>query len=273
MATIDGGQFFMGSDDPKADDDEKPAHNVTLSPFCIDLKEVTVAQYKECSDNGKCKRAATEVWWPEIEDADKKLYSPLCNINDPVGKAQHPINCVDWDMAKAFCDVQGKRLPTEAEWEYAARGPDGRIYPWGDDPPDARHLNACGSECVDWEKKNKVKKILPPMYDGNDGYPITAPVGSFPLGASRYGLLDVVGNVWEWAGDYEGRYESGAQTDPTGPSEGKERVIRGGAWNGSFPSWVRPSQRYSYPPESKTHVIGFRCAESQSAVGGKKPAK
>lgn len=260
MVFIDGGQFFMGSDDPKADDDEKPSHNVTLSPYCIDVHEVTVAEYKACSDKGKCKRAASEVWWPDITEKEKKTYSQVCTINDPIAKAQHPINCVDWDQARIYCEANGKKLPTEAEWEFAARGPDGRIYPWGDDAPDARHLNACGTECVDWGKKHGEQ--LKAMYDGNDGFALTAPVGSFPMGASRYGLLDIVGNVWEWAYDFEGRYDSSAQTDPTGPKDGKERVVRGGAWNGSFPSWVRPSQRYSSTPDVKSHAYGFRCAKS-----------
>ncbi len=259
MASIAGGQFFMGSDDPKADDDEKPAHNVTLSPYCIDLKEVTVADYKACSDGGKCKRAKNEVDYPDMTVEEKKVYSPLCNINDPKARAEHPINCVSWDMASLYCKAQEKRLPTESEWEFAARGPDGRVYPWGDVEPDGRHLNACGKECVDWGKK--VGQKLTAMYDGDDGFPNTAPVGSFPMGASRYGLLDVVGNVWEWASDWEGRYTPDASTDPPGPADGKERVIRGGAWNGALPSWVRPSQRYAFPPETYSFAVGFRCAK------------
>ena len=260
MASIPGGQFFMGSDDPKADDDEKPAHNVTLRPFCIDTKEVTVGKYKACSDSGKCKRASTEVDFPDITPEEKKVYSPLCNVNDPKAKADHPINCVDWDMANIYCTTNGKRLPTEAEWEFAARGPDGRIYPWGDEPPDERHLNACGKECLAWAKKVGAEESKS-MYPGDDGYPNTAPVGSFPMGASRYGLFDVVGNVWEWAGDFEGRYTDQAAKDPTGPKEGTERVVRGGAWNGAFPAWVRPSQRYAMVPATRSHVVGFRCAK------------
>jgi eukaryotic-like serine/threonine-protein kinase len=167
MAFIPGGQFFMGSDDPKADDDEKPAHNVKLSPFCIDLKEVSVTQYKACSDDGKCKRASAMAEWPDITDAEKKVYTPLCNIGDPIAKGDHPINCVEWSMADTYCAQNGKRLPTEAEWEFAARGPDGRIYPWGDDAPDQKHLNACGKECVAWGKKTGEKVMA--MYEGTTG--------------------------------------------------------------------------------------------------------
>jgi len=261
MAEIPGGPFFMGSD--KGEDEEKPAHKVTLAPYCMDLKEVTVAEYEKCrKENGGCKRIDPEVSWPDITDKQKKLYAPLCNITDPAGKGDHPINCITWELSKNFCESTGKRLPTEAEWEFAARGPGEPIYPWGDEPPDETRLNACGKECVAWGKK--VGEQVKAMYEGDDGYPNTAPVGKFPKGASRYGLLDVVGNVWEWTNDWDGMYTTDAQTDPKGPEKGTDRVVRGGAWNGSFPSWVRPSQRYSFPPATKSHAVGFRCAKSQN---------
>jgi eukaryotic-like serine/threonine-protein kinase len=257
MAEIPGGKFFMGSD--TGEDNEKPAHNVTLSPYCIDLTEVTVSDYKRCSDGGGCKRAWAVVDWPDITPRDKKLFTPLCNINDPDGKAKHPVNCVDWQMAVSYCEEQKKRLPTSAEWEFAARGPDGRVYPWGDEAPDESRLNACGAECLAWGKK--AGEQVKAMYPGDDKFAHTAPVGSFPKGASRYGLLDVVGNVWEWTFDWDGNYEAKAETDPKGPGKGEERVVRGGAWNGAFPTWVRPSFRYSFPPETKSHAVGFRCAK------------
>ena len=257
MAEIPGGKFFMGSDTGEAN--EKPAHNVMLSPYCMDKTEVTVDAYKKCSDAGECKRAWAVVDWPDITPRDKKLFTPLCNINDPEGKKEHPVNCVDWQMAVSYCEAQKKRLPTSAEWEFAARGPDGRIYPWGDETPDETRLNACGAECMAWGKK--VNEQVKAMYMGDDKFPHTAPVGSFPKGASRYGLLDVVGNVWEWTFDWDGAYSSGAENDPKGPGKGDERVVRGGAWNGAFPTWVRPSFRYSFPPETKSHAVGFRCAK------------
>ena len=231
-----------------------------LSPYCIDEREVTTAQYKACSDEGKCKRAPTRVDWPEITPQLREVFSPLCNANAPDQRGAHPINCVDWEMANLYCSAQGDRLPTEAEWEFAARGPDGRIYPWGDEAPDPTRLNACDKQCA--ALGNAHGQQWPAMFPGDDGFASTAPVGSFPAGKSRYGLLDIVGNVWEWTADWMGPYGKDALTDPAGPATGEERVLRGGAWNASKADWLRPSYRYSEPAEAKTHVIGFRCARS-----------
>jgi formylglycine-generating enzyme required for sulfatase activity len=258
MAEIPGGKFFMGAD--TGNHDEQPAHSVALSPFCIDKTLVTVAAYKACSDVGECKRASAVVDWPDVTDRQKKIYTPLCNINDFEGRADHPINCVDWQMAVSYCEFKKRRLPTEAEFEFAARGPDGRIYPWGDEKPDETRLNACGKECVEWGK-NVGERVMA-MYPGDDGYANTSPVGAFPKGASRYGLFDVVGNVWEWTADWLSPYDAAPQKDPQGPTKGTERAVRGGAWNGAYPSWVRPTQRYSFPPETRSHAVGFRCAKS-----------
>jgi len=267
MARIDGGKFFMGSDESDADPDERPAHQVTLSPYCIDLYEVTAADYKGCSDVGECKRAPFEVEWKDIRPNEKKAFSPLCTgsfASKQPEKAKHPINCVDWNMATIYCAWEKKRLPTEAEWEFAARGPDGRRYPWGDEPPDKTRMNACGRECLAWGAKNGVEMGArgKGMFTDDDGFPTTAPVGSFPAGNSRYGLFDVVGNVWEWTSDWDGKYAPDPVADPTGPKTGERRVVRGGAFNGALPSWVRPSQRYSDFPNTHSHAYGFRCAQS-----------
>ena len=267
MILIAGGEYFMGSEEKGAEDHEKPAHKVKLSPYCIDTTEETVAQYKECSDKGGCRRAGKENSWNGLTDAQRKLYDPLCNANDLEGRANHPINCVDWDQAREACEYRGARLPTEAEWEYAARGPDGRIYPWGDDPPGPTLLNACGKECVAWMKKHPDPTSSPAaMYPEDDGFVHTSPVGSFPKGKSRWGLMDVVGNVWEWVADWYADYDKALATktltDPKGPDTGTDRVIRGGAWNGSMPSWVRPSFRFQQSPAARSHGYGFRCAKS-----------
>ncbi len=261
MAKIGPGQYFRGSDANEAPDNQKPAHAVELRAYCIDLYEVTASEYKACSDVGKCKRASTEVDWPDISDAARKNYSPLCTFGQE-GKDDYPINCVTWDMARIYCEAQGKRLPTEAEWEYAARGPDGRIYPWGDEPPTAEHLNACGPECVAWGTKHGER--LAALYEKSDGYETLAPVGKFPKGSSRFGPHDIVGNVWEWVADYYGAYSDAPLDNPTGPESGEKRVIRGGGWNGGYESWLHPAFRYSQAPEAKSHGIGFRCAQDQA---------
>ncbi len=228
------------------------------TPFCIDKYEVTTADYKACSDSGRCKRAGTTNDYADLTDKERKALDPLCNARDPEERASHPINCVDWEMAGNYCGEHQKRLPTEAEWEFAARGPDGRKYPWGDEDPTAGLLNACGKECAAWGKKNGIEQKA--MYDSDDGFPNTAPVGSFPKGASRFGVEDVVGNVWEWVADWYGPYGADDEKEPKGPEKGEARVIRGGAWNGSYPSWVRPTFRYRNAPAARTHGIGFRCA-------------
>ena len=260
MVKIPGGRFFMGTDDKNAPAFERPAHQVTLAPFCIDKHEANTGDYRDCSDHGECKRASDTNDWDGITDVERKAYDPLCNVRDVALKQKHPINCVDWEDAVQFCRSRGKRLPTEAEWEYAARGPDGRAYPWGDEAPSAQLLNACGKECVAWGKKNGVK--LEAMYASDDGWAATAPVGSFPNGASRYGVEDVVGNVWEWVADWYAEYTDVEDVDPAGPERGDKRVIRGGAWNGQYASWVRPTFRYRDAPNKKSHGIGFRCAKS-----------
>lgn len=260
---VPGGKFFMGSDEAEALDFERPAHQVSLQPFCIDRTEVTVAAYVRCSESGECRRAATTNAWTDITARENATYDPLCTASDP-DKTTHPINCVDWSGASAYCVARGGRLPTEAEWELAARGPDGRVYPWGDEMPSGRLLNGCGSECARWGKRKGAG--LEAMYTDDDGFAGTAPVGSFPLGASRYGLEDVVGNVWEWVADWYAGYDvaegAPATANPRGPSTGTERVIRGGAWNAAYPSWVRPTFRYKDEPTKRSHGIGFRCAST-----------
>jgi len=259
MVQIPAGQFFMGSDLKDALDNEKPSHNVTVESVCMDLYEVSAKKYKACSDQGKCRRAPTEVEWPKITAAERATYSPLCTGSDPE-KLEHPITCVTWEMADNYCKANDKRLPTEAEWEFATRGPDGRIYPWGDDPPTAEHLNACDAQCLAWGKAHKVE--LKALEKGDDGFATTAPVGKFPAGRSRFGPYDVVGNVWEWVADWYGNYQADAVKNPLGPATGERKVIRGGAWNAGFETWLHPSFRYAQVPNAQSYGIGFRCAKS-----------
>jgi len=236
---------------------------VTVGRFCMDVTEVTTAKYAECSDKGLCLRAATTGIGDGLGAKDQAAYDQLCNARDRNGHGDHPINCVTWDNANVFCKQKGARLPTEAEWEFAARGSDGRKYPWGDEAPSAELLNACGTECTEWAASAKIAAVKP-MYDASDGWPGTAPVGTFPKGKSRFGVMDLAGNVWEWVGDWYAPYKRGdglhAEEGPTGPDKGTGRVIRGGAWNGSDPSWETPAYRYWKDPVERSPGVGFRCA-------------
>ncbi len=258
MAMVPGGRFFMGSDDDL--DAERPAHKVTLRAYCMDKLEVTADAYRACSDRGDCKRTVPTNKWEGITTKDSKAYDPLCNTQD-TARGRHPMNCVDWNAADRFCKAAGKRLPSEAEWEFAARGSDGRKYPWGDAPPSAKHLNACGAECVAWGKKHGAP--LEALFAESDPFATTAPVGSFPEGASRWGIEDLVGNVWEWTADFYASYTESDAADPTGPASGTAHVMRGGAWNGAYADWVRPSFRFSNSADTRSHGIGFRCAATR----------
>ncbi len=273
MAFIPAGQLFLGSDRDDALPNEKPVHHAIVTAFCMDLDEVSTADYKACSDDGRCLPAGKTVRWKGLETLpahDVAVYSAECNATDSLRRARHPINCVDWSMARRYCEVHQKRLPTEAEWEYAARGPDGRTYPWGDEPPTGGHLNACGTECLAWHRAKAIVGQSPsqPLYVDNDGFATTAPVGSFPLGSSRFGPRDVVGNVWEWVEDWFGEYSSEEQTDPKGPSTGTEKVMRGGGFNGVRASWLRPSFRYKQEPATRSWGVGFRCASPTARSAG-----
>jgi formylglycine-generating enzyme required for sulfatase activity/tRNA A-37 threonylcarbamoyl transferase component Bud32 len=256
MVLIQGGSMNMGARDLM--DGAKPPHKVTLGSFCFDRTEVTTDAYLGCVKNGVCERPPAKVHWPDITPAEVKLYSPLCNAAQK-DREEHPINCVAWSMADTFCRDRGARLPTEAEWEYAARGgKDQRIYPWGDDPPGPRYLNACGKECSKWHASHG--ETPGAMYEAEDGYVFTAPVGKFPEGAAASGAQDLAGNVSEWTADWYGPYTSDALSDPTGPKAGTRRVVRGGAWSSVQSDWTRPAFRWSTDPETFSHAVGFRCA-------------
>jgi formylglycine-generating enzyme required for sulfatase activity len=257
MVLIKGGTAVLGSDDAR-DKDAAPAHEVTLSNYCLDRTEVTVAAYMKCFETAGCSRPNDEVSWAGIEDEDRKRFSPFCNVREAAGRGQHPMNCVSWNMAQKYCDKAGKRLPTEAEWEYAARGSDQRRFPWGDDAPSAKRLNACGKECAAWGAKAGLS--FKAMYEEDDGHAGTAPVGSFPEGASAAGVLDMAGNVWEWVADWYAPYGAERAVDPQGPASGEARVIRGGDALGQVADWARPAYRFKREQQAYNHAIGFRCA-------------
>jgi formylglycine-generating enzyme required for sulfatase activity/serine/threonine protein kinase len=264
MVLVSGGRFFMGSDDP-AFKLWQPAHKVTLDTFCIDVNEVTTAEYRACSDVGECKRPPPAPEYPKLPSETDKDYdkgvtanTELCNFGKD-GRDDHPINCVSWDLSSAYCKVQKKRLPTEAEWEYAARGSDGRKFPWGDDPGGKDHMNAGGLEYSKWELAHGLKPTAR-MYDHDDGFVGTAPVGSFPKGKTKFGANDFVGNVWEWTADAFETYKAEEQVNPRGAPAGERKVIRGGGFNGGTALWLNPAFRYHQVETARAPAIGFRCA-------------
>ncbi len=240
MVYVPAGDFTMGSPAGFGSDEEVPPHKVTLDSFWIDRTEVTNAQYRAfVEETGH--RAPTSCDWgdPTYDDG---------------AKANHPVVCVSWDDAKAYCEWDGAHLPTEAEWEKAARGTDGRAYPWGNNF-DGSRFNYCDTNCEFSQKDT----------GADDGYAQTAPVGSYLLGASPYGALDMAGNVWEWVSDWYsfGYYNNSPKLNPQGPDSGHYRGLRGGAWNG-FATNERSAFRGWLLPDKRDIVIGFRCVVSDT---------
>jgi formylglycine-generating enzyme required for sulfatase activity len=243
MVFIPSGAFYMGGVDTDAQDDEKPPHNVNIPAFWMDKLEVTNGMYSLCVKDGKCKPPR------EFQSSTRKSYFGNADFND------FPVVHVSWLDAKNYCEWAGRRLPTEAEWEYAARGSgDYRRYPWGEQSPDNNLAN------YDYSVRDTNK------------------VGSYPSGASPFGILDMAGNVWEWVADYyDPRYYEGEPSqNPSGPSvavgQGLRRVIRGGSWVEAFrdlrvsnrgyassPDLSADSKSDKYKGEANDHT-GIRCA-------------
>jgi formylglycine-generating enzyme required for sulfatase activity len=263
MVLVPGGKFFMGSDEENFKL-WQPAHRVILDTFCIDKTEVTVADYKVCSAQGECKRPPEKPTWPKTEGTSdeehenkRTAYAELCNFGKP-GHDNHPMNCVSWSHAVEHCAFRKKRLPTEAEWEYAARGSDGRKFPWGEEADVIDRVNAGGIEFTQWEQKHKVPTSTR-LYEVNDKFEGTAPVGSFPKGRTRFGADDFIGNVWEWTSDWFETYKPDEVINPKGAATGDRKAIRGGGFNGGVLTWLSPAFRFHQVPDAITPVIGFRC--------------
>ncbi|MEI7989527.1 MAG: bifunctional serine/threonine-protein kinase/formylglycine-generating enzyme family protein [Chloroflexota bacterium] len=227
MIYIPPGEFLMGSTDNDSDAryDEQPQHKVYLDAYWMDKTEVTNAMYKKCVADGSCQ-----------EPNDKKSNTQ----NDYYGNdqyANYPVIYVDWNQAQEYCKWAGGSLPTEAQWEKAARGEDGRKYSWGNETASCKLANysVCAGD--------------------------TKAVGSLADGASPYGVMDMSGNVWEWVNDWYGDnyYQTSPQKNPTGPDSGTVRVLRGGSW--AYDSWyLRSAYRNWDNPGNCYNDYGFRCA-------------
>jgi len=225
-AEVPAGEVRLGND-PRAYAGpalagEVPLHEVDLPGFELSLTPVTNAQYA---------RFVRATGHP-----DPGHWSG----NDaPAELAEHPVTHVDWLDARAFCGWAGGRLPTEAEWEKAARSDDGRLYPWGATEP--------GGDLLTFARGSK---------EGS-----TTPVGAYPLGASPYGALDMAGNVWEWTADWYNKdyYKTSPRENPKGPDSGDLKVRRGGCF-ANIKNYLRASDRNTAPPETLSNSTGFRCA-------------
>ncbi|MBK6579847.1 MAG: SUMF1/EgtB/PvdO family nonheme iron enzyme [Sandaracinaceae bacterium] len=203
MVHVPGGSFLMGEGDPMQAFGAPPAHQETVGPYCIDRTEVTAGAYHACTDPA-C--GAVEIG----------------TCADGVEHPQYPRNCVTWQQADAYCRWRGGRLPTETEWEFAARGADGRLYPWGHDEPDDTRAR--------WGGAHGLRRLY------------TAPVGSFPAGASPFGVLDMSGNVSEWVSD--------------ATREG--RLVRGSAYDATRARYLAVTERHQFSTDVSP-VVGFRC--------------
>jgi len=232
MILIPAGEFLMGSPEAKGNDDERPQHKVYLDAFYI---------YKYKVTNGQFARFVKETGYKA--EGDWMRYAKS-------GRETHPVVCVTWNDAWAYCRWAGGRLPTEAQWEKAARGTDGKEYPWG---------NTWDRNRCNWHEGPKVSGMAD-IYSGRG----TAPVGSFPSGVSPYGVHDMAGNVWEWCSDWYDMdyYRSSPSRNPEGPGHGGNRVVRGGCFvDGS--NGVQSAFRDSFGPSDQNIILGFRLVRTR----------
>ena len=223
MMLVPAGEFTMGGNEAAS---EKPVRRVSLDAYYMDKYEVTVEQYAKF-----------------LEAASRKAPPEWKIINQP-SHQKHPVVMMDWADANAYCLWAEKRLPTEAEWEKAARGADGRIYPWGNDLPTPLRAN--------YGKKHW------------DQHTALVPVGTLGDGKSPYGIYDMAGNAWEWVSDWydRGSYKKSPSQNPKGPEHGDYKVLRGGSWHSKPASLHSSNRNYTSPEHHPSHNNGFRCAKT-----------
>ena len=249
MVRVPAGPFPMGTTEGRAD--ERPVHVVYLAEYYIDRFEVSNAQYARfLTAFGRNADDAGHLLLDGL-DADAQIRPAAAGYAPLPGTARHPVAEVSWYGARAYCQWAGMQLPTEAMWEKAARGTDGRTYPWG--------------EGIDRARANYGKEGCC-RGDDSDGFFDSAPVGSFWAGVSPYGVHDMGGNVWEWVVDWYGEdyYARSPPRDPSGPQAGISRVLRGGSMS-SDPYRLRATDRSGLPPTATYLIVGFRCAATALA--------
>ena len=239
--TVPAGPFWMGCSkaDQQCEEHEKPGRSVELSAFSIDKFEVSVGLYTRCVQSGVCD--ADQLRGFRLEGGPHTR-SSKCNWGQS-SRQNHPMNCVDYEDAHRYCQWAGGRLPTEAQWEKAARGTDQRVFPWAGDQ----------AVCA-----------VAVMNEGTSGCRAhgTWPIGSKRAGASPFGVLNMAGNVREWVTDrYRADYFATAPArDPTGPATGEQRVGKGGSWGNGVARFLRVSTREGLLPDTRAIHLGFRCA-------------
>jgi eukaryotic-like serine/threonine-protein kinase len=256
MISVPAGSFTMGSND--LDSAERPPHRVYLSEYLIDKYEVTNQQYRRfCDATGRGQRRYWFFWhrdqYPIDPGFDGMKDYFTCYPDYPV------VN-VSWEDAQAYCVWAGKTLPTEAQWEKAARGTDARRYPWGDSIPDGRRCNFADQTLA-------TRSAIPSQIrlcdtSTSDGFAWTSPVGLFPSGASPYGCLDIAGNVWEWCRDQYGWYSADSCNDPQGPTSGEYHVARGGCWRREA-RLLQCAFRHPGGIRDRVITLGFRTASAR----------
>jgi len=239
---VTGSTFLMGAQsthpdaegfDRDAGPNESPPHRVTLDPYWINQTEVTAGLFKKCVRAGACQPS---------DVATGGLFN-----HDVPARSEHPINGITWSGASGLCGWLGGRLPTEAEWELAARGTDGRRFPWGDEP-------GCGTTSANAFIEHARRKMNRGPCEN------TGTAESFNVWfQSPANTVGMAGNVWEWTADVYAPYTSGDATNPTGPSQGDQRVQRGGGWSSTEPEALRSAARASLDPSLKLPDVGFRC--------------
>ena len=258
MVYVPGATFTMGS----ADYSDAAPHQVTLSAYWIDQTDVTNAMFKKfvtdqnyTTDAEKAGKSnaynPAKRSWDQVNGADwQHPQGPTSSLS---GLDQHPVVNVSWNDDAAYCAWAGAGLPSEAQWELAARGTDGRAYPWGNRNPDGSLVNFADKNLAG---ANWADQTI------DDHYEFTSPVGSYPAGASPYGVLDMAGNVWQWVADwYDGGYY-GESRNPIGPASGQYRMLRGGSWGSRLDATLRSAHRGYREPAYAAADTGFRCARS-----------